>query len=156
RADSAKDKREKLIDKLLASPGYARRMAWFFDVTLMERGKDTRVPRAAWEAYLLSVCMENKAYDVFVRELLSNAGSDPKTRAAAKFFLDRDMEPHLVTKDIARIFLGRNMQCAQCHDHPVIDDYKQNDYYGIQAFLSRSFLFPNPNAPTAVLAEKAE
>ena len=50
-ADSAKDKREKLIDKLLASPGYARRMAWFFDVTLMERGKDVQVPRAAWEAH---------------------------------------------------------------------------------------------------------
>src|SRR5262249_32654456 len=73
-----------------------------------------------------------------------------------KFFLDRDMEPHLVTKDIGRIFLGRNMQCAQCHDHPVIDDYKQNDYYGIQAFLNRSFLFPNANAANAVIAEKAE
>jgi hypothetical protein len=155
-ADSAKDKREKLIDQLLASPGYARRMAWFFDVMLMERGKDAKVPRAAWEAYLLAVFTENKPYDAFVRELLSNDGADPKTRVAAKFFLDRDMEPHLVTKDIGRIFLGRNLQCAQCHDHPVIDDYKQADYYGIQAFLSRSFLFPNVNAATAVIAEKAE
>lgn len=155
-ADSAKDKREKLIDKLLASFGYARRMVWFFDVTLMERGKDSKVPRAAWEAYLLNACSENQPYDVLVRELLSNDGADPKTRAAAKFFLDRDMEPHLVTKDIGRIFFGRNMQCAQCHDHPTIDDYKQADYYGIQAFLNRSFLFPNATVPTAVIAEKAE
>jgi hypothetical protein len=155
-ADSAKDKREKLIDKLLASFGYSRRMAWFFDVTLMERGKDSKVSRADWEAYLRAAFAANKPYDVFVRELLSNDGGDPKTRAAAKFFLDRDMEPHLVTKDIGRIFLGRNMQCAQCHDHPVIDDYKQADYYGIQAFLNRSFLFPNANAATAVIAEKAD
>jgi hypothetical protein len=91
-----------------------------------------------------------------VRELLSGDGSDPKTRPAAKFFLDRDLEPNLVTKDIGRIFLGRNMQCAQCHDHPTIGDYKQADYYGIQAFVNRSFLFPNANAPTAVIAEKAE
>lgn len=155
-ADSATDKREKLIDKLLASPGYARRMAWHFDVMLMERRSDSKVPRAAWEEYLRGVFAENKPYDAFVRELLSADGADAKTRPAAKFFLDRDFEPHLVTKDIGRIFLGRNMQCAQCHDHPTISDYKQADYYGIQAFLNRSFLFPNAQAPTAVIAEKAE
>jgi hypothetical protein len=155
-ADSDKDKREKLIDKLLASPGYARRMAWHFDVMLMERRSDVKVPRAAWEDYLRGAFAENKPYDAFVRELLSNDGSDPKTRPAAKFFLDRDLEPNLVTRDIGRIFLGRNIQCAQCHDHPTIDDYKQADYYGIQAYLNRSFLFPNPGVPTAVIAEKAE
>ncbi len=155
-ADTDKDKRVKLIDKLLASPGYARRMMWHIDVMLMERGSDRKVPRAAWEAYLVSVFAENKPYDEFVREMLSSDGSDPKTRPAAKFFLDRDLEPHLVTRDIGRIFLGRNMQCAQCHDHPVIGDYKQADYYGIQAFLNRSFLFPNPQVPTAVIAERAE
>ncbi len=45
-ADSAKDKRENFIDKLLGSFGYARRMSWFLDVTLMERDKDSKVPRA--------------------------------------------------------------------------------------------------------------
>src|SRR4051812_31058385 len=117
-ADSAKDKRTKLIDKLLASPGYARRMAWHFDVMLMERRADAKVPRAAWEEHLRGVFAENKPYDAFVREMLSNDGADAKTRPAAKFFLDRDFEPHLVTKDISRIFLGRNLQCAQCHNHP--------------------------------------
>lgn len=154
--DGEKDKRTKLIDKLLASPGYARRMAWFFDVTLMERRPDAKVPRAAWEDYLRTGFTDNKPYDVLVRELLSNDGTDAKTRPAAKFLLDRDLEPHQTTRDIARVFLGRNMQCAQCHDHPTIDDYKQADYYGIQAYLNRSFLFPNPQAPTAVVAEKAE
>ncbi len=155
-ADSEKDKRAKLIDKLLASPGYARRMAWHFDVMLMERRGDVKVPRAAWEAYLQTAFADSKPYDAFVRELLSNDGSDAKTRAAAKFVLDRDLEPHLVTNDIGRVFLGRNMQCAQCHDHPTVDDYKQADYYGIQAYLNRSFLFPNAQVPTAVIAEKAE
>src|SRR5262245_66556436 len=57
---------------------------------------------------------------------------------------------------MARIFLGTNLQCAQCHDHPLVDDYKQEHYYGIQAFLNRSFLFPNAQAPNATIAEKAE
>lgn len=154
--DSAKDRRAKLIDRLLAGPGYARRMAWHFDVMLMERRPDAKVPRAAWEAYLQSAFAENKPYDALVREMLSSDGADPKTRPAAKFVLDRDFEPHVVTRDIGRIFLGRNMQCAQCHDHPTIDDYKQADYYGIQAYLNRSFLFPDAKVPTAVIAEKAE
>lgn len=155
-ADSDPGKRAKLIDKLLAGPGYARRMAWHFDVMLMERRPDVKVPRGEWEAYLRAAFAENRPYDRFVRELLTNDGSDPTTRPAAKFVLDRDLEPHLVTKDLGRVFLGRNMQCAQCHDHPTVDDYRQADYYGIQAFLNRSFLFPNAQDAKAVIAEKAD
>ena len=155
-ADSSPGKRAKLIDRLLASPGYARRMAWHFDVMLMERARDAKVPRAAWEAYLRGAFAENRPYDAFVRELLSADGGAPKTRPAAKFLLERGLEPHLVTRDIGRVFLGRDLQCAQCHNHPTVDDYKQADYYGIQAFVSRSFLFPNANAADAVIAEKAD
>ena len=155
-ADKSAGNRSKLINSLLDSPGFTRRMMWFYDVMLMERRGDAKVPRAAWEQYLRDVVNENRPYDVFVRELLSADGSDPKTRPAAKFFLDRDLEPNLVTRDLSRIFLGRNLQCAQCHDHPNVDAYKQDEFYGIQAFLNRTFLFPNATAPTAIIAEKAE
>ncbi len=155
-ADRSPNKREKVIDRLMNSFGYVRRMVWFFDVTLMERRPDQKVPRAAWESYLQTAIAENRPYDVLVREILSSDGSEPNTRAAAKFFLERDMEPHLVTRDLTRIFLGRNLQCAQCHDHPSVDDYSQAEYYGIQAFVSRSFLFPNARAANAVIAEKAD
>jgi hypothetical protein len=154
--DKSSDKRAKLIDTLINSPGYVRRMVWFLDVTLMERRADSKVPRAAWEEYLRTAVAENRPYDVLVREMLSSDGSDPKTRAAAKFLLDRNLEPDLVTRDLSRIFLGRNLTCAQCHDHPNVEDYKQDEYYGIQAFLNRSYLFPNTQVPTASIAEKAE
>ena len=154
--DTDQKKREKLIDKLLASPGYARRMAQHFDVVLMERRRDNRVPRVAWEDYLKAAFAENRPYDQFAREILSADGVDAKARPAAKFYLDRDFEPNLITKDIARVFLGRNLQCAQCHDHPLIETYKQSEFYGILAFLNRSYLFPNANVPTAVLAEKPD
>jgi hypothetical protein len=154
--DKAPDKRVKLIDTLLASPGYVRRMVWFWDVTLMERRGDSKVPRPAWEAYLREAVAANRPYDAFVRDMLSNDGADAKTRPAAKFLLDRNLDPTTVTRDLSRVFLGRDLQCAQCHDHPLIDDYKQEHYYGIQAFLNRSFLFPNAQAPNASIAEKAE
>jgi hypothetical protein len=150
------DKRRKRIDALLQSPEYARHFSQVFDVLLMDRRADVRVKRAEWEGFLLTSFSENKPYDQFVREMLLADGSDPKSRPAAKFYLDREMEPNLVTRDLSRLFLGRNIQCAQCHDHPHIADYKQAHFYGIQAFLNRSYLFPAANNPLAVIAEKAE
>ncbi len=155
-ADSSADKRAKLVDALLASPEYARRMQEVFDVLLMDRRRDSKVPRAEWEKFLRTSFAANKPYDELVRDILSSDGADPKTRPAAKFFLDRDLEPTIVTRDISRLFLGRNLQCAQCHDHPLVDDYKQEHYYGIQAFFNRAFLFPKADDPKAVIAEKAE
>lgn len=155
-ANQSSSKRIVAIERLLASPEYARRMAAVFDVAFMERRPDSKVPRAAWEEYLRASFAANKPYDQLVREILSSDGTDPKTRATAKFYLDRDFEPNLVTRDLGRIFLGRNLQCAQCHDHPIVDEYKQHHYFGIYAFLNRTYLFPEPGAANAVLAEKAD
>jgi hypothetical protein len=155
-ADRTADKRARLIDRLLTSPGYARRMAQHFDVVFLERRKDEKVPHAVWEQYLRASFAANKPYSQIAREILSADGVDPTNRGPAKFYLERDLEPNLVTRDISRVFLGRNIQCAQCHDHPQIDDYKQAHFHGILAFLNRSYLFPNANDPKAVIAEKAE
>src|SRR5207249_636694 len=100
--DTSPDKRAKLIDRLLASPAYARRMAQFFDVVLMERRREAKVPQAAWEEYLRSSFAANKPYDALAREILSADGADTKNRGPAKFYLDRDLEPNLVTRDIGR------------------------------------------------------
>jgi hypothetical protein len=154
--DAASDKRARLIDHLLASPEYARRMQDVFDVMLLERRPDKHVPRAAWQDYLRSSFAENKPWDVLVREILSADGTDPKTRPSAKFYLDREAEPNLLTRDISRLFLGMNLQCTQCHDHPLVASYKQDHYYGIFAFLNRTTLFTDKARNLAVLAEKAE
>lgn len=155
-ADASRFKRVRVIDALLASPESARRLQQYLDVALMDRRRDAKVPRAAWEEFLRGSFAANKPYDQLVREILSADGADPAARAAAKFFLDRNLQPEVVTRDIGRLFLGRNIQCSQCHDHPLVEDYKQADFYGIQAFFNRTFLFPNAQAPTAVIAEKAE
>jgi hypothetical protein len=154
--DTAPDKRTKLIDRLLQGPAYARHMQDVFDVMLMERRPDKNVPRAAWQEYLRTSFAANKPWDALVRELLSADGTDAKTRPAAKFALDRDGDPNQLTRDISRLFLGMNLKCAQCHDHPLVAHYKQAHYYGIFAFLSRTYLFTEKGKNRAVLAEKAE
>ncbi len=155
-ADTIADKREKLIDKLLASPEHARHLAHHFDVMLMERRADKHVTKAQWHEYLRASFADNKPWDQLVREIVSADGVDPATRPAAKFYLDRLGEPHLLTRDLSRLLLGMNLQCAQCHDHPLIPHYKQDDYYGLFAFLNRSFVFTDPKTKTSVFAEKAD
>ena len=155
-ADKAPDKRVKLVDKLLASDGYARHLTDLFDVLLMDRRADKHVKRPEWRGFLQTSFAQNKPYDQFVREILSADGSDPKARPAAKFFLDRDGEPNVLTKDITRLFLGMNLHCAQCHDHPLVEAYKQDHYYGVLAFLNRSYVYTDKTTKVSIYAEKAE
>ncbi len=154
--DQTPDKRAKLIDKLLAGDGAARHLQNTFDVLLMDRRPDKHVKRPEWLAFLRDSFAANKPYDQLVREILSADGADPKLRAAAAFYLNRDGEPHLLTKDISRLFLGMNLQCAQCHDHPLVDAYKQDFYYGVFAFLNRSYVFADKSLKMSVYAEKGE
>jgi hypothetical protein len=154
--DTDPDKRTKLIDKLLASPRFARHMAITFSVMLMERRGDAHVPAVEWDKYLYESFLTNKPYDQLVRELIASDGVDPATRPAAKFFLERTAEPNLMTRDVGRIFLGRDLQCAQCHDSPLVNDYLQSEYYGLQAFVVRTVMFNDTAAKKQFLGEKAE
>src|SRR6516225_3396729 len=118
-------------------------MATVLDVMLMERRPDKHVPHAQWVEYLRSAILANKPWDRLVAEMLAADGTDAKTRPAAKFYLDREAEPNVLTRDISRLFLGMNLQCCQCHDYPRIDDYKQIHFYDLFAFVSRTSLVPS-------------
>ena len=153
--DPSPYKRARLVDRLLNSPAYARNMAIVFDSILMERRPDANVQGPQWHEFLRAAFAGNQPYDQLVRTILGSDGREPATRPAAKFYLDRAGDPNVVVRDVGRIFLGRDMQCAQCHDHPLIDDYKQADYYGLYAFVSRSYVAKDGRGQT-VLGEKAD
>ena len=150
-ADAAPDKRAKLVDTLLADPQYAKWMAVRFDVMLLERRGDAHTKTLPWREWLEESIRANKPWDVLVRELLTADGADEKTRHIARWLLEREADPNALTKDAARLFLGRDIGCSQCHNHPRIDDYLQRDYAGLQAFFSRTYLFrPDTNKPGLV------
>lgn len=152
--DPSPYKRQRLLDRLLNSPDYARRMQTVFDVMLMERRPDAQVPSPQWQAFLYESFAENRPYNEIVRTILQPDDSDPNRRGPAKFYLERG-DPYTLTRDVGRLFLGRDMQCAQCHDHVLYDDYKQDHYYGLYAFFSRSYVVQDARG-VSVLAEKAD
>ncbi len=138
-AEGAADKRAKKIDRLLASPLFARHWATMLDVMLMERRPNVNVTADEWQKYLLAAAQANRPLNAVMSELLSPNRAKPKLRAAARFYLDRGSEPNLITRDVGRIFFGRDMQCAQCHNHPLVEDYQQSDYHGLLAFISPGY-----------------
>lgn len=156
-ADAGADKRAKAVDRLLESPLYPRHLATTLDVMLMERRPNKNVTAEEWQNYLLQAARENRPLNQVLKEVLSADGTDPKLRPAARFYLDRGAEPNLITRDVGRIFFGRDMQCAQCHNHPVIDDYQQSDYHGLVAFFMPAYALTRKEGgkDQTVFAEKA-
>ncbi|MBA4015732.1 MAG: hypothetical protein C0483_00945 [Pirellula sp.] len=155
-SDTAPDKRTKLVDELLQSPRFARHMATMYDVMWSERRPDKVIKASEWYDYLYQSLAEGKPYDKLVREILAADDVNPTLRPASKFFHDRDCEPNQLTRDVGRMFFGMDMQCNQCHDHPVVDDYAIGDYYGLYALLSRTHLHTDKKTKAKLIAEKAE
>ncbi len=135
-ADQTPDKRARVVDRLLDSPQFARHWATTLDVFLMERRAFQNVEAGEWQAFLLDAARRNRPFNELAAELLRQDGGDLKRRAPARFYLDRESAPNGIARDVGRIFFGRDLQCAQCHDHPLVEDYRQSDYQGLFAFFS--------------------
>lgn len=144
-ADTAADKRDKLIDRLLDSPSYADHFAnkWNFILrNKKERGEDTP-GTLLFHRWLWSSLYDNKPYDQMVRQIVSASG-DPVINPAVVWYRDVDSVEEQV-EDTAQLFLGIRIQCARCHHHPF-EKWSQDDYYGLAAFYNRVGRKTIPNA----------
>ncbi|MBM4069396.1 MAG: DUF1549 domain-containing protein [Planctomycetes bacterium] len=140
-ADSDPNKRAKTIDLLLASKDFSRRMREVVSVMLLERRAGTVISDQEWNKFVEGAFAADMPWDQFVRELISADGSDARTRPAIRFFVDGGRSSHdQMTQDVARLFLGMNLQCAQCHNDRNIREYEQAHYFGIYAYLRQSKL----------------
>lgn len=142
-AETAAAKRTKLVDALVSGPDFPQRMHDLFHAMLMERRGD----HAEWSAFLKSSFAANKPWDQIVREILDPNPNEESIRGAA-FFHTRRLEkvgqqetdyPGL-TRDIGRLFLAMDLQCAQCHNHLRIDQYRQIDFQGLHVVVQNSFI----------------
>lgn len=145
-ADRRTDKRARAVDTMLADPRFARNWSARLDVMLMERRRPQNVTEDEWQAYLISAARKNRPLSKIFADLVLADGTDPRHRGPARFYLDRELDPNLIARDVGRIFFGRDLQCAHCHDHPLVEDYRQTDYYGLLAFFSPGY---DPAPPSA-------
>jgi hypothetical protein len=133
--------REKTIDRLLASDEAAEFFAdnWL-RLLLSYKFEETlplKINFPAFRTWLKEVAAKDMPYRDFVTALLSDTG-DYKQNPAANFLLaaiDPVEPPHEITNRVTRVFLGLQMQCARCHDHPF-DKFTQEDFWGLTAFFN--------------------
>lgn len=130
------DKRAKLVDRLIASPGFVRHQAALFEVMLNPEGNRRG---NGLRDYLAESLKENKPWDVMFRELMLPDETDAKLKGAADFLKGRLNDADKLTSDVSVAFFGVNVSCAQCHNHPHVEDWTQDHFYGLKAFLARTF-----------------
>ena len=129
-------KRDAVIEVLLRGSGYADFFAGKWAMLLHNKrdlASDT-VSNFAFHSWIRDSLLANIPYDVMVRDLLSATGEITTNPAVAWF--KRVKEPKQQLEDVAQLFLGVRMQCAQCHHHPF-ERWGQQDYYSLAAFFSQ-------------------
>ncbi len=127
-------KRAKLVEYLLAHPDYPKNFATQWKVILLGRKNPGReVDPGALTAWLRRQFAENRPWNEAAFDLLDAKGSN-KENGAVNFTLAHMAEGAVnLTSITTRVFLGQQIQCTQCHDHPS-NDWKQSDFWGINAF----------------------
>jgi Protein of unknown function (DUF1549) len=155
-------KRTQLIDSLLANADYPRRMQDLFHAMLMERRGDN----PEWTKFLLTSFEANTPWDQLVREILDPDPTQEAIRGAAFFHTKRlekvgqqETDYAGLTRDVGRLFLGMDLQCAQCHDHLFIDSYKQSDFQGLYTVYQNTFIRSDVQFPAIgekLLTKKAD
>ncbi len=146
-ADQSPRKREQLVDRLLASPGFVVHFTNVWrDLLLPEitSNLQLRGQIPEFEAWLRSRFQANTPYDELARQILStpldvNSQSQPgeltQDLTPRAYYVVKQLKPENLAAGTSRAFLGVRIECAQCHDHPF-DSWKQQQFWEYAAFFA--------------------
>jgi hypothetical protein len=133
--DKDPNKRSKLIDELLASEDYGKHLADIWQALLLPKNSDNRrldtAPMAKW---LEENFNKNQHWNTMVHDLLTASGPQDKNGAVTFFVANGTVDK--MTDEVTKVFLGVQLQCAQCHNHPFTE-WKQTEYWGMAAFFMK-------------------
>ena len=142
----ASDRRRLLVERLMQSPDFDFHQRNWLDETLLPN----QPYNDEFRNYLLTAVQARRSWDTVFREIMKAAVSEGPEKGAAQFLKSRVSELDDLTNDTAILFFGVNISCAKCHDHPLVADWKQDHFYGMQAFFQRTY----QTRKTSSLAER--
>ncbi|MFM7037376.1 MAG: DUF1549 and DUF1553 domain-containing protein [Planctomycetaceae bacterium] len=153
-ADKDPSKRDRLVDRLVDSPGYSDYFANKWGAVLRNKRRQATDIQYTYRfhAWIRRALRDNMPYDQFVRSVLTATG-DSETHPPAAWYREVATSTQQM-EDVAQLFLGMRLACAKCHHHPF-ERWSQQDYYGFEAFFSQvglknSRYNPQLNQPDAV------
>lgn len=135
--DPSADKRSRVVDRLLASDDYATNWARYYrDVIMYRRTEDRAViVTPELEKYLTQKLAEGAPWSEIATEMITAEG-EYQDNGATALIIAQQGRPEETVSEISRIFLGIQIQCAQCHDHPT-DRWKREQFHELAAFFPR-------------------
>lgn len=136
-ADESADKRAKLIDQLLERPEFANVWAMKWAEVLRVQATPNVLDVKGMHRYndwLRHAIANNTPMDQLVVELLSAEGGNFTNPAANYFIVESD--PNIIAENVAQVFMGIQMKCAHCHNHPF-ERWTMDDYYSFSAFFAQ-------------------
>ena len=140
-ADRDPRKREKLIDTLLESPEYVDywtfRFADLYRVAIFPVGINPKWTQMYWE-WIRDAVEQDRPYDEVARERIAAQGYSAPTRHYLPYL--QIPPPENAMGEEVRVYLGRRLDCAQCHDHPY-EEWTQDQFWGMTAFFGPMFKF---------------
>ena len=170
-ADTAPDKRQRLVSRLLESPAYVEHWAGYWDDLLVGEVREQAVDRAAFRAWLADALRKNTPWNVMVQGLVTATGQNSlggprapfvggaapmaaagddeeggdatpsEVNGAVNWLLKYKDTPQDLAGTTSRVFLGVQIQCAQCHDHKT-EAWKQTDFQSFAACFVRTRTAP--------------
>ncbi len=129
------ERRQQLVDRLVQLPDAAYHTANELDAMLLPNKQYDN----EFREYLLRSTKQNRGWEQMFRDMMLANATDGPLKGASVFLKSRIREVDDLTNDTAILFFGVNVSCAKCHDHPLVEDWKQDHFYGMQAFFSRTY-----------------
>ncbi|MBW3543081.1 MAG: DUF1549 and DUF1553 domain-containing protein [Planctomycetes bacterium] len=137
-ADRDPHKREKLVERLLEDPAYVRHWTTLMTNLLVGRTISEDVDRPALEKFFRESFAANRPWDTIVADLVAAEGAVDENGAANFLVAHLNNEATPATAVTARVFLGVQAHCMQCHDHPLHSDWKQEQFWQLNAFFKET------------------
>ena len=130
-ANKDTNKRRSLVDDLIHSKGHESTMFNFWADLLRLKTNEENYG-LGWHVWIRKAVEDNMPYDKFVHAMISSEGTAAHNPAVGYYVRDRGMLLDNIS-NTAQVFLGAQIGCAQCHDHPF-EDVTQKQYYEFAAF----------------------
>jgi Protein of unknown function (DUF1549)/Protein of unknown function (DUF1553) len=135
-ASTDPDKRTKLIDELLADPRFGHYVAESWAINMIPRESNNRALKSKpMEDWMADHFNKGTPLNKIVYELVTVTGEIDKNPAGIYFVANPTVDK--ITDNVTRMFLGVQLQCAQCHNHPFTD-WKQNEYWAMASFFMKT------------------
>jgi hypothetical protein len=133
--DPSPDKRNHLIDSLIKRPEFIDYWAYkWSDLLLVSSNHLSNEEMWSYYRWIRASVADDKPWNEFATEIITANGNTLNNGAANYWVIHRD--PLDISENMAQAFMGINISCAHCHNHPLAK-WTQKDYYGMANLFAR-------------------